>query len=99
MKKIKANYCLLARGYDIIDAKKVKQITKRALRAGAFVQGYDRLMELSNEWIENEYGEMTKEFYHRTENNPHGEYAKAVALFEGDEIFDFYVINSDSVEI
>ena len=91
---------LLERGYNIIPAAKVKRTADEAIKSGMFVHGYEDLMNWSNAWKkECVHGEIFKEFYHRTKENPSGEYARAVAVFDGGKIWDFYVINADGDEI
>ncbi len=101
MNKKIAESRLVERGYDIISAAEVKSAADEALKSGMFVQGYENLMNWSDAWKGEECydGEIFKEFYHRTEENPNGEYAKAVAVFDGGEIWDFYVIDADGNEI
>jgi hypothetical protein len=90
---------LLERGYEIIPAERVKKITQEALFSGQFVESYDNLVNSSDDWVEEETGRLVREFYRYTENSPEGEYAKAVALFDEEGIYDLYVVDHDENEI
>jgi hypothetical protein len=98
--KAKAEAALQERAFDIIPAEEIRVSAETALASGNFVSGYESLVTSSFCWEEQDDGVLAKEFYHRTEDHPEGEYAKAVAyVFEGGELHDFYVVDVRNNEI
>ena len=87
------------RNYKILTSEEVKRIANDALNQGAFVAGYDSLISLTDDWVQNDECVLEREFYYYSEDKGEYEYAKATALFNEEGIYDFYVVDYDNKEI
>jgi hypothetical protein len=86
------------RGYTIVSTVVVASTVAEALSNGEFVQGAHNLVNF--ELGCKEFDDIVElEFYRVTADNPQGEFAKAVAYFDNEELCDFYVVDSYNNEI